>query len=139
MTEHPVTVKSDDTLRTAVERMHTNNCRRLPVMSSEGHVVGIITDRDCRLAASSPYEASGDSWDKTSLDRITVRMCMTPAPIIVLPTADVADAATMLLRYKIGGLPVMNGETLIGIITTSDILTAFIRMCHEQDEHPRMD
>lgn len=139
MTENPVTVTADDTLRTAVERMHEYNCRRLPVISRDGHVVGVVTDRDCRLASSSPYTAAGDDWDKTHMDRITVRMFMTAAPIITLPTADVSDVATLMLRYKIGGLPVMNGETLVGIITTSDILTAFIRMCRQEDERSRAE
>jgi acetoin utilization protein AcuB len=53
---------------------------------------------------------------------------MTPAPIVVEPDASVVKAAQLFLNHRISCLPVMRDETLVGIITTSDILVAFVRL-----------
>jgi acetoin utilization protein AcuB len=127
MTAHPVTIGPDDTLRTAINRMKETECRRLPVVNHSGSLIGIITDRDTRLALHSPYVLHERWQDEALLDNITVRICMTPTPITVEPTSDVGDAVSLMLRHHIGGLPVLRGETVVGIITTTDVMTAFIR------------
>ncbi len=127
MTAHPVTIGPDDTLRTAINRMKENECRRLPVVNQSGSLIGIITDRDTRLALHSPYVLHERWQDEALLDNISVRICMTPTPITVEPTTDISDAVSLMLRHHIGGLPVLLGETVVGIITTTDVMTAFIR------------
>ncbi len=127
MTAKPVTIGPDDTLRTAIMRMKENECRRLPVVNQQGMLIGIITDRDTRLALHSPYVLHERWQDEALLDNITVRLCMTPTPITVEPNTDIADAVSLMLRHHIGGLPVLLGETLVGIITTTDVMTAFVR------------
>ncbi len=127
MTAHPVTIGPDDTLRTAISRMKDNECRRLPVVNQNGSLIGIITDRDTRLALHSPYVLHERWQDDALLDNITVRICMTPTPITVEPTTDIGDAVSMMIRHHIGGLPVLLGETVVGIITTTDVMVAFIR------------
>jgi acetoin utilization protein AcuB len=136
MTANPVTVKLDDTLRTAVAQMHSYTCRRLPVVNTDGSLVGIITDRDTRLALHSPFVLH-ERWEEEALlDSVTVRACMTPAPIIIEPTADIEDAISLMLRNRIGGLPVLRGETIVGIITSTDIMTAFVRYLRAQNRIP---
>ncbi len=127
MTAKPATIGPDDTLRTAISRMKDNDCRRLPVVNQQGMLIGIITDRDTRLALHSPYVLHERWQDEALLDNITVRLCMTPTPITVEPHMDIADAVSLMLRHHIGGLPVLRGETLVGIITTTDMMTAFVR------------
>src|SRR5262249_32162146 len=133
MTEPPVTVKLNDTLRTAVERMQANNCHRLPVVNADGALVGIVTDRDTRLALQSPFVLH-EKWEQDALlDRVTVRECMTSAPITVEPTTDIADAINLMLVHRIGGLPVLRGESIVGIITSTDVMTAFVRYLHRKE------
>src|SRR5262245_25727034 len=134
MTANPVTIGPNDTLRTAISRMKENECRRLPVVNANGSLIGIISDRDTRLALHSPYVLHERWQDDALLANLTVRICMTATPITVEPTTDIADAVSLMLRYHIGGLPVLRGETVIGIITTTDVMTAFIRRL-ERERH----
>ncbi len=134
MTAKPVTIGPDDTLRTAIARMKENECRRLPVVNQQGMLIGIVTDRDTRLALHSPYVLHERWQDEALLDNISVRLCMTPTPITVEPNTDIADAVSLMLRHHIGGLPVLLGETLVGIITTTDVMTAFVRKLQRDDK-----
>lgn len=126
MTRDPVKVRLDDTLRTAVKLMQHYTCRRLPVVDHNGALVGIITDRDTRLALHSPFVLHERWQEEALLDRVTVRACMTPAPITIEPTADIEEAISLMLEHRIGGLPVLRGESVVGIVTSTDVMAAFV-------------
>lgn len=128
MTAHPVTIDQNKTLRDALEAMESVGCHHLPVTGYDGHLIGILSDRDCRTALNSPYILRERWQDDELADRLHVRAMMTPAPIIVEPDAPAAEAARLMLKNHISCLPVMRSETLVGIITTSDILIAFMNM-----------
>jgi len=128
MTKNPVTIRSNEHLGRALELMEEFGCRHLPVMSSAAHLVGIVSDRDCRLALNSPHIMRERSWDADVINNTRVASIMTPAPIIVEPQMPASEAARLMLTNHISALPVMRGETLIGIVTTSDVLTAFMRV-----------
>jgi acetoin utilization protein AcuB len=128
MTAKPVTVNQNDSLRTALAKMEQVGCRHLPVLSSDKHLVGIISDRDCRAALHSPHVLHDSADDETLLDQLKVRAVMSPAPITTEPTTSATEAARLMLKNHIGCLPVMIAETLVGIVTTSDILMAFINV-----------
>src|ERR1700690_4342394 len=99
MTANPVTVGLDDTLRTALEQMNSNTCRRLPVVNADGALVGIITDRDTRLALHSPFVLH-ERWEEEALlDQVKVRACMTWAPIVIEPTTDIEEAIQLMLAH----------------------------------------
>jgi len=127
MTEKPVTIRSKSTLRQALELMETHTCRHLPVVSVDGHLVGIVSDRDCRLALNSPTVLRERWQDEEVTHQTAMRAIMSPAPIIVEPDMPAHEAARLMLNQNISALPVMRGETLVGIVTTSDILMAFLR------------
>ncbi len=122
MTANPVTIHQDKAIHDAVHAMVQIGCHHLPVLSDEGHVVGMITDSDCRRVRLSPFTPRKDT--KAPL----VRDFMSPAPIIIEPDTSVDEAARLMLTNHVSCLPVMRGETLVGIITTSDMLMAFIRL-----------
>lgn len=132
MTAHPVTVGLDDSLGVAIERMQSIGCRRLPVVNKDGSLVGIITDRDTRLALHSPFIEHERAQDISLLRDVRVRACMTPAPFTVEPTADISDAISLMITHRIGGLPVLSGETVVGIITSTDVMTAFVRYLRQE-------
>lgn len=126
MTEKPATIRLDDTLRDALETMERVNCHHLPVLGQNGHLIGIISDRDCRTALNSPYILRERWQDEELVNHLPVRTLMTPAPIVIAPEAPAAEAVRLMLKNQISCLPVMRDETLVGIITRSDILMAFM-------------
>jgi acetoin utilization protein AcuB len=132
MTARPVTIDQDDTLRSALELMERVGCHHLPVMGTDGHLVGIVSDRDCRTALNSPYILRERWQDDELVNKLLVRAMMTPAPIVVEPDTPAEEAARLMLKNHISCLPVMRSETLVGIVTTSDILVAFMNIQKRQ-------
>jgi acetoin utilization protein AcuB len=126
MTPKPAVVRLHTSLRDTLEIMEQIRCHHLPVMSAEGHLIGIISDRDCRTALNSPYIMRENWQDDELANRLQARAIMTPAPIVIAPEAPAEEAARLMLDNRVSCLPVMHDETLIGIVTTSDILKAFI-------------
>jgi acetoin utilization protein AcuB len=125
MTSIPFTVSSDTPLRHVIELMKTEGCRQLPVLE-DGNLVGIVTDRDIRLAMNSPIVLHGHWQDEELLDRATARNCMTSNPMTVEPDTPAYQAARMLSIYKFGALPVVDEGLLVGIITVTDFLDNFV-------------
>lgn len=128
MTASPVTIRNDSSLRHALQLMEQHGCRHLPVISADNHLTGIVSDRDCRLALNSPILMRQRWQDEAIMDRTTITSIMTAAPIVVEPNTPAAEAARLMIDHAISALPVMRGETLVGIVTTSDILMAFVRL-----------
>ena len=112
MTKEPVTAESVDMLILASHKMQTGGFRRLPVVA-DGKLVGIITDRDLR-------EHRGH------LEHTKINGVMTENPLTVSPGTTLEEAAQIMLERQIGGLPVVNEGRLVGIITASDVLKAFL-------------
>jgi acetoin utilization protein AcuB len=128
MTENPVTISPDATLREALETMEQVGCHHLPVISADKHLTGVITARDCRLALRLP-DILREYWqDEVLANRLLVKAVMTPAPMIVEPTTSADEAVRLMLVNYVSCLPVMRGETLVGIVTTSDLLVAFLNV-----------
>ena len=114
MTVNPITIEPDDFLVHALRRMQTGGFRRLPVVAS-GKLVGIITERDLR--AHQGY-----------LERTKVNGVMIEQPITIDSGATLEEAAQIMLQHKIGGLPVLDEGRLVGIITATDALKAFLEL-----------
>jgi acetoin utilization protein AcuB len=100
--------------------MQKGGFRRLPVIE-EDKLTGIITDRDLREHVGS-------------LDKTKVSAAMTKNLMTVTSRTTFEQAAKLLLSHKIGGLPVSDGGKLVGIITTSDVLQAFLDVMGVSDE-----
>ena len=132
MTTTVVTVGPDDPIKTAVDLMREGGFRRLPVIQ-DGRLVGIITDRDLRLATISPLVLSEKWYNDFVLESIKVKSCMTPDPITVIPTATVLEAVKLMRQHKFGGLPVLSepGGQLVGVITITDVLDFLIDLLEQ--------
>ncbi|WP_376791330.1 CBS domain-containing protein [Thermoflexus sp.] len=134
MTPNPVTVRPDDPLGVAVEKMRARRCRRLPVVEGD-RLVGIITDRDVRLALNSPLVLHERREDRLLLEHVPVRACMTPDPITVSPDTPVIEVVRLMRDHKFGGVPVVEEGRLVGIITETDLMDLLIRLLeHGIDE-----
>ncbi|MEZ4615488.1 MAG: CBS domain-containing protein [Caldilineaceae bacterium] len=120
MTANPATVHSEASLEHAVTIMKTVGCRQLPVLEGD-QLVGIITERDIRLAVTASA-ADMDFTHHKELANFAVGEFMTANPKTVAPNVAVADAAQLLGLFKIGALPVVEQKQLVGIITVTDCL-----------------
>ena len=127
MTPHVYTINQNQTLLELQGLMSDDNLRRVPVLNDAGQVVGIITDRDVKLA--SPSEASTLSRYEASylLSRIKVKDVMTHNVKTVYATADLADVAALMYQDHVASVPVMDEENnLCGIVTDSDVFRALV-------------
>jgi acetoin utilization protein AcuB len=108
--------------------MMKERIRHLPVADADGRLLGIITDRDIRL--NLPSKATSLSvWEINHLlSKLTVEEVMTRAVITVGPDRPAREAAQLIVDHQIGALPVEDGGRLIGIVTETDLLRAFIRL-----------
>lgn len=109
MTESPTVVDATATLRNAIEKLQSLDVRHLPVVDTDGQLVGMLSDRDLRSAVL-PLDAS-------------VSNVMSTDVIAVDLEADVAEIIDLMLDNKIGAVPVLDSDdVLVGIISYVDIL-----------------
>ena len=128
MTTKLVVASPSDSVRAAWGLLREHQIRHLPVVE-DGRLVGIITDRDIRLVFPSALtSATTDEDPYDALEKVPVREIMATPVVTVAPEAPIADAAHLLLEKRIGGLPVVEGDRLVGIITKDDILAAFVEL-----------
>jgi acetoin utilization protein AcuB len=132
--KHPVTaVRPQDSARHAREVKEEHRFNQLPVVV-EGRLVGIVTDRDLREVFPSVFE-SPEPWEhrgrKSGSDPATIPVedVMTRNVLALAPGAFVADAARLMRRERIGAIPIVDGERLVGILTRSDVLDAYVELC----------
>ncbi len=136
MTPNPVTISPSNSLRTAMQMMESGGFRRLPVVEG-GKLVGIITDRDIRLAVNSPLVLRDKWYDSYLLDHVDVEACMTPDPVTVSPSTPLVEAARILRERKFSGLPVIDGPRVVGIITVTDMLGCLINLLEEDERRSK--
>ena len=129
------TVTPEDDLATALHLMSDHNVRRLPVTHSDRGdtvVVGMLSDRDVRLAANSPYLDTDVARIVELLHEVKVADVMTEDFVSVAAEAPVAAAAELMLEHHFGGLPVVEWEAdrrfLVGVVTRSDMLARLIEL-----------
>lgn len=123
MTTVLVTVRPDDPVAQAQRLMRYRRIRHLPVVR-DGRLVGIITDRDVRTALPSPATSFAAGEVRYLLDRLLVERVMSRTVVTVGPSASLADAVSLVLTHRIGALPVLDGDQLVGILTETDLLRA---------------
>ncbi len=122
----PISIPPETPVLEARRVMQTRVIRHLLVVE-DGRLVGIVTDRDIRLNMPSPATTLSVWEINYLLARLTVREVMTASVIVIEPDRDAHEAAALLISEKIGALPVMDGDRLVGIVTETDFLRAFVR------------
>ncbi|WP_428264972.1 CBS domain-containing protein [Haliangium sp.] len=111
MTEHPTVLRLDDRLEQAAEEMRLGEIRHLPVVDDDGVLVGIVSKRDVIAAGRNP--------------RRLVRNLMVDDVKSVGTEVAAHEAAYLLLRYRIGSVPVTDrAGVLVGIVTETDFVRA---------------
>jgi len=125
MSALPITVVPATPVLEARKTMQEQRIRHLLVVE-DGRLAGIVTDRDIRLNLPSPA-TSLSVWELNHLlARLTVGAVMRTSVIVIDPEREATEAASILLSEKIGALPVVDGDRLVGIVTESDFVRAFV-------------
>jgi acetoin utilization protein AcuB len=135
MTPNPITVERQTPLAKVIGLMKERACRQVPVVE-DGRVIGIITDRDVRLAMNSPFVLHERRQNRELLQNVIAEACMTRDPMTIDASASAEQAAQLLRTYKFGGLPVVSQGKLVGIITVSDILGSYLELLREKSSQP---
>jgi acetoin utilization protein AcuB len=123
-----ITVRRETSVLEARDLMAREKIRHLLVTDDSRALAGIVTDRDIRL--NLPSQATSLSVGEINhlLAKLTVGQVMTRAVITIGPDRLARDGAQIMLDRKIGALPVLEDDHLIGIITETDIVRAFITL-----------
>jgi acetoin utilization protein AcuB len=139
MTRNPFTATPDMPVSEALGVMRREKVRRLPVLNKpHGKLVGIISEKDLLYASPSPA-TSLSMWEiNYLLAKLQVREVMTEPVITVSEGEPLENAARIMVDNKIGGLPVMRKETLVGIITETDLFKIFIELFGAREKGVRV-
>jgi acetoin utilization protein AcuB len=126
MKRNPVFVDEGDSMKKAMDLLKEHEIRHLPVLKDGEKLVGILSERDIKQASPSPATALEIREIYYLLDKVKVKQIMTRRPYSVSSTAPIEEAALIIREKKIGCLPVVDDGKLVGILTETDIIDAFI-------------
>ena len=138
MSKQPVTITADVPITEALRIMRENQVRRLPVLDSEGALIGIVSEKDLLYASPSPATSLSIYEMHYMLSRLKVTELMTPDPVTITPDTLLEEAALIMADNKIGGLPVMENGQLVGIITETDIFKVFLELLGAREKGLRL-
>lgn len=128
MTSDPVTIAPETAFSDAFRLMKEKKFRRLPVVDQHGKLVGIVVEKD--LLRASPSSASTLSIFEIShlLSELLIEQVMSQPVITAPPELPLEEAACLMVEKKVGCLPVVRDDQLIGIITETDIFEALVEV-----------
>ena len=131
----PMTVKMRDSVAHARALLEEHRFNQLPVVVN-GKLVGIVTDRDLRDASAAVRVSSKVAGAKDEIEatpeQIPVEAVMSTKVLMLRPADTIQRAAELMRRERIGGVPVVDRGRLVGIITRSDVLDAFVALTKER-------
>ncbi|MBV8453597.1 MAG: CBS domain-containing protein [Deltaproteobacteria bacterium] len=128
MTTVVTTLKRNDKLTLADDVMQLGRIRHLPILDDDAEqLVGIVSQRDLFRGALAQALGYGQYGRRKLLDTFAIKDMMTTDVITTSPDTPLVDAAQLLIERKIGCLPVVENERLIGIITEGDFVALVAR------------
>jgi len=127
MAKDVISISPQASIAEAIELMHRHSIRHLPVIK-DNSMQGLVTESNLR-----------QYFFPSMVHKLSISDVMIVNPITVDPNASIDSAAQLIYRYKIGGLPVLEKKRLIGILTITDILAAFIELLGLLQDSSRLD
>jgi acetoin utilization protein AcuB len=125
MTPNPITATPDMGILDALKLMQEHKVRRLPVLD-KGKLIGIVVESELLRIAPSPATTLSVFEMNYLLSKMRIKDVMTPNPVTVTPDTLIEEAAILMRENVVSGLPVLDGDKLVGIITETNIFDAFI-------------
>ena len=119
MTHNPITVRPESDPLAAMALLRCGDFRRLPVVDAEGKLVGIVAHNDLEVFLSQAG-SPGVIKRQHRVDQV-----MSQEVMMVPPDCPLEEAASLMVEHKIGSLPVVENEQVVGIITETDIFRQF--------------
>jgi acetoin utilization protein AcuB len=139
MTRHPITISPDTPVAEALQMMRENNVRRFPVIDKKTtRLVGIVTEKELLYASPSPVTSLSIHEIHYLMSKITVDEVMTKELVTVAEDTPIEEAALLMVDNKVGALPVMRGQQLVGIITETDLFKTFIELFSAREQGVRL-
>ncbi len=127
MTRNPLTAGPETSIFAVNKILRDNNFRHLPIVDSDGCLLGMVTDRDLRSALPSSVAAPGTKLPASNtMEKTPVREIMSQEVVALNEFSTIDDALIILGRKKVGALPIIdNDKRLIGIFSTRDLIIAY--------------
>src|SRR4029078_7347724 len=127
MSRPVISVSPDAPINEVLAMFKKEHIRRAPVIKN-GKLIGILSERDLLNASPSPATTIS-MWEMNYLiSKVTVKQVMTKKVITVEKDTPIEEAARIMADKKIGGVPVVNAEKVVGIITETDLFKAFLEL-----------
>jgi acetoin utilization protein AcuB len=128
MSRNPITVRPSTSLHEALRVMREAKVRRLPVLNEKGKLVGIVLEKDLLYASPSPATSLSVYELNYLVAKIKIEDLMTREVVTVCEDCPLEEAARIMADNDISGLPVMRDDTLVGMITESDLFKTFLEL-----------
>ncbi len=139
MTHNPITITPDTPVADALKLMNEKKVRRFPVIDPRTNkLIGIVTEKELLYASPSPVTSLSIYEINYLLSKLTVEKVMSTEVITVSEDTPIEEAACIMVDHKIGALPVLRGDTLVGIITETDIFKTFIELFAARERGVRL-
>ena len=130
MTREPYTLGPDSNLAEARQLMAEHHIRHIPVLSNDGSLVGLVSQRDVLAAEDSSVVSSQQAIDAT--DRYVALSSVMTSPVQTVDERDSLRGTAMILqKSKVGCLPVLRDGKLVGIITDTDFVAIAINLMEQ--------
>ncbi|ROR01586.1 CBS domain-containing protein [Desulfosoma caldarium] len=133
-----VTVSPDTPVLKAREIMNTKKISHLPVTDGKARLLGIVTDRDLKEAWASPASTLSVYELTYVLQKLKVEAIMTKKVLTATPDMTIERAASILHAHRIGALPVIQNDKVVGIITSTDLMEVLLQALGMSEDSGRM-
>ena len=121
------TLGRNDKLSVADDLMKQQRIRHIPVLNADGDLCGILTQRDLFRGILLKSLGYGSRAEQKMLDSLSIKEAMRDEVITITPDSTLSDAANLMLSNKVGCLPVVDDERLVGMISEADFVKQFAR------------
>ncbi len=121
MGKNVVTISVSERLSTVEDIMTLGHVRHMPVVRG-GKLVGVVSERDLLRASLSVLSEHRGAERRAFLHVVEIARVMSAPPIVIGPDASIDEAALVMAEKKIGCLPVVDGDQLLGMVTETDVL-----------------
>lgn len=135
MNRHVFTLKETDSVKSAIALINKRKIRHIPIIDEHDQLLGIITDRDIKEASPSSFHLN---YEDQILSK-PVKEIMKKKVITVHPLDFVEEVAALFYEHKIGCLPVVKENKLVGIITQTDVLRTFVELTGSQQPSSQIE
>jgi CBS domain-containing protein len=131
MVKEVATLDVNDELSLANDIMRLGRIRHLPVVDGT-RLVGIISERDLFRSSLAQALGYGSEATRDLMKKLRIKDVMMSKVVTVSPETPLCEATKIMVEQKIGCLPVVAGERLVGLITETDIMCQYLKECAEE-------